>query len=149
MVIYNGIFQWEGLGAAFGLARGKIRLWIFNLARAESVEVIPLRPYIVVVSDIPGEKITVRGWAGPLAGFIAKKFDLNRRRLVWIEYYPPVDYGQKKAKHIPETFDVVDFSWKGETAVMPRWRPLQEPLLGITRELIHNHSTLPGDPVIE
>ncbi|MFP4446303.1 MAG: hypothetical protein ACLFPD_08670 [Desulfosudaceae bacterium] len=139
MVVYSGIYQWEGLGSPFGLASGKIRLWIFNLAESESNKVITLRPYIVVVSDLPAEKITVRGWAGPLAGFIAKKFSLNKDRLLWVEYYPPVQYGQRTIKHIPETFDAVEFTWKGQTAVLPRWRPLQPPLLDVVRELVHDN----------
>lgn len=139
MMIYDDIYHWEGLSKTFGLAVGKIRLRIFNLEDEAADKVVHLRPIIVVVSDVPGESLTVKGWAGPLAGFIAKEFAINRHRMLWIEYYPAVSYGLRTAKYIPETFEVVEFAWRDGTAVHPQWRPLKPPLLEIVRELVHRN----------
>ncbi len=138
MIIYNDIYSWQGLSGKFGLARGKIRLRIFDLSDDESADVLHLRPVIVVVSDVPGEQVSVKGWAGPLAGYIVKAFGLNPQRMMWVEYYPPVQYGKRKIKHIPEKFEAVEFIWDGERAVKPRWRDLNPPLLDTVRDLVYN-----------
>lgn len=138
MIIYNDIYSWEGLGRKFGLAVGKIRLRIFDLNTSGSGDVLQLRPIIVVVSDVPGEKISVKGWAGPLASYIVKDFDINYQRMMWIEYYPAAQYGQRKIKHIKEKFEVTEFTWAEGRAVQPRWRPLKPPLLDTIRELVYN-----------
>ncbi|SRR6056297_252496 len=138
MVVYNDIFEWEGLGKSFGLASGRVRLRIFDLSSEDSDKMVCLRPIIVVVSDLPEEKVTVRGWAGPLASFVVNRFNINKNRMLWIEHYPAVQYGQKKIKHIPETYEIVDFTWKGDKAVLPRWRTLKPPLLDVVRELVDN-----------
>jgi hypothetical protein len=137
MVIYNDLFNWEGLSKKFGLAVGKIRLRIFDLNAGGKSEVLHLRPIIVVVSDVPGEKISVKGWAGPLAGHITRKFNIHCKRMVWVEYYPAVEYGQQQAKHIREKFEEVEFDWVAGQAVRPRWRNLSPPLLDRVRELVY------------
>ncbi len=136
MVIYNGIYHWEGLGRKIGLTAGKVRLRIFDLTDKAAGNVVHLRPLIVVVSDVPGEFLTVRGCAGPLASFISKEFAINRHRMLWIEYYPPVSYGSRTAKYIPEKFEVVEFAWKDGMAVHPQWRELKPPLLDVVRALV-------------
>ena len=112
---------------------------IFNLENEPAEKIIHLRPIIVVVSDVPGEALTVKGWAGPLASFISKEFNINRHRMLWIEYYPPVLYGNRNKKYIPEKFEVVEFAWKDGTAVHPQWRLLQPPLLNVVRDLVHDN----------
>jgi hypothetical protein len=138
MIIYNDIFSWEGLSRKFGLAVGKIRLRIFDLNAGGPGDVLYLRPIIVVVSDVPGEKVSVKGWAGPLASYITRAFSINYQRMIWVEYYPAVEYGQRKIKHIQEKFEVVEFTWDGGQAVQPRWRNLTPPLLDRVRELVCN-----------
>jgi hypothetical protein len=137
MIIYNDIYSWEGLGRRFGLAVGKIRLRIFNLDEGDNADILHLRPIIVVVSDVPGEKISVKGWAGPLASYIVNTFDINHHRMLWVEYYPAVEYGKRKIKHIQEKFEAVDFDWEAGRAVRPRWRDLTAPLLDTVRELVY------------
>ncbi|MEW6078866.1 MAG: hypothetical protein AB1724_13705 [Thermodesulfobacteriota bacterium] len=138
MIIYNDIFSWEGLSRKFGLAIGKIRLRIFDLgADGPADNVLYLRPIIIVVSDVPGEKISVKGWAGPLASCIIRKFNIDYQRMMWLEYYPAVEYGQRKTKYIQEKIEVVEFVWEAGHAVRPRWRPLDPPLLDRVRELVH------------
>ncbi|MDY6825237.1 MAG: hypothetical protein SWH68_15815 [Thermodesulfobacteriota bacterium] len=137
MIIYNDIYHWEGLGKTFGLAVGKIRLRIFDLNQQQHTGVTSIRPIIVVVSDVPGEKITVKGWAAPLAGFICREFSIDPHRMVWVEYYPQVQYGMDNAKYIPEKYEAVDFTWKDGMAAHPRWRPLNPPLLDTVRKLVN------------
>lgn len=138
MIIYNDIYSWEGLGKKFGLAAGKIRLRIFDLNASASSGVLHLRPIIVVVSDVPEEKVSVKGWAGPLAGYIVRDFAINYQRMMWVEYYPAVQYGQRKIKHIREKFEAVEFTWNTDRAVQPRWRDLKPPLLDMVRDLVYN-----------
>ncbi len=138
VIIYNDIYHWEGLGKKFGLAVGKIRLWIFNLKNESLANVIHLRPIIVVVSDVAGEAVTVKGWAGPLASFISREFNIDRHRMMWVEYYPPVSYGAQSAKYIPEKFEMVEFAWKDDVAMHPQWRLLKSPLRDILYRLIRD-----------
>jgi hypothetical protein len=137
MILYNDIYSWEGLGRKFGLAVGKIRLRIFNLNEHDAGDVVHLRPIIVVVSDVPGEKISVKGWAGPLAGYIVNDFGINPDRMLWVEYYPAVEYGKRTIKYIQEKFEAVDFTWEAGRAVRPRWRDLKPPLLDTVRQLVY------------
>jgi len=137
MILYNDIYHWEGLGKAFGLATGKIRLRIFDLDKApDSRGVRHLRPMVVVVSDVPGESITVKGWAGPLASFISRAFHIDPHRMLWVEHYPAVQYGVKHVKHIDEIFEAVEFTWEEGMAVAPKWRPLKSPLRDIVKKLV-------------
>jgi hypothetical protein len=137
MIVFNDYYTWEGLSKKFGLAVGKIRLRIFDLSADGESGVLYMRPVIVVVSDVPGEKISVKGWAGPLASHITREFDINCRRMMWVEYYPPVAYGQREIRHIQERFETVDFTWEAGHAVRPRWRDLNPPLIDRLRELVH------------
>ncbi len=138
MILYNGIYQWKGLGKPLGLAQGKIMLKIFRLDDDPADSVLHMRPNIVVVSDVPGDAITVKGWAGPLATSISGKFGIDPQRMLWIEHYPEVKYGVKKVKQIPEIYEVVDFTWREGVAISPRWRPLRPPMLDIVKSLVEN-----------
>ncbi|ABW68485.1 hypothetical protein [Desulfosudis oleivorans] len=137
MILYNDIYHWEGLGKAFGLATGRIRLRIFDLDKApENRGVRHLRPMVVVVSDVPGESITVKGWAGPLASFISRAFHIDPHRMLWVEHYPAVQYGVKHVKQIDEIFEAVEFTWEEGVAVAPKWRPLKPPLRDVVKNLV-------------
>jgi len=138
MIIYNDIYRWEGLSGKFGLAKGKIRLRIFDLSDAASGTVLHLRPIIVVVADVPGEEVSVKGWAGPLAGYIVEDFNISHQRMMWVEHYPAVKYGQRKITHIEEKFEAVEFKWTAGRAMHPRWRDLKPPLLDTVRDLVYN-----------
>ena len=138
MIIFNDIYSWEGLGGKFGLAVGKIRLRIFDLRPTGSAALLYLRPIVVVVSDVPGEKISVKGWAGPLASYIVMDFKIDPQRMLWVEYYPAVQYGKRKIKHIQEKIEAVDFVWQSGRAVQPRWREIKPPLRDTVRDLIDN-----------
>lgn len=137
MIVYNDLYSWEGMGRRFGLAVGKIRLRIFDLNENVDDDVLYLRPIVVVVSDVPGERISVKGWAGPLASYIVNDFNINHHRMMWVEYYPAVQYGKRKIKYIQEKFEIVDFSWEAGRAVQPRWRDLASPALDKIRELVY------------
>ncbi|MDY6905713.1 MAG: hypothetical protein SWH61_13640 [Thermodesulfobacteriota bacterium] len=141
MILYNDIFQWEGLSKPLGLAMGKIRLRIFDLNQQRGSQITHIRPIIVVVSDVPGEKITVKGWAAPLATFICREFAIDPNRMTWVEHYPRVQYGIDNAKYIPEKYEAVDFTWQDDMAAHPRWRPMKSPMLDIVRDLVNGIQT--------
>ena len=88
--------------------------------------------------DVPGEQVSVKGWAGPLAGYIVEDFGINTQRMTWVEYYPAVKYGKREIKHIREKFESVEFTWSAGRAVKPRWRDLTSPLLDTVRDLVYN-----------
>lgn len=137
MIIYDDIFHWEGLSKPLGLAVGSIRLRIYNLNQQRETGITHMRPVIVVVSDVPGEKISVKGWAAPLATFICREFAIDPQRMHWVEHYPRVQYGIENAKFIPEKYEAVDFDWTDDMAAHPRWRPLKSPLLDTVRNLVN------------
>ena len=58
---------------------------------------------------------------------------------MFIEYYPETVYGEQKDRVISEKFDVVDFSWREDQAIQPRWRALKPPMLDIVRKLVESN----------
>ncbi|MEE9536795.1 MAG: hypothetical protein V3V51_05065, partial [Desulfobacterales bacterium] len=60
MTIYDDIFSWEGWGGQLRLASGKCRLRIYDLEQEKAGSLSHLRPIIVVVSDIPESRMSVR-----------------------------------------------------------------------------------------
>jgi hypothetical protein len=136
MLIYNDIYRWKGWGGKLGLASGSCRLRIFDQRGEKSGDLLLLRPIIVIVSDVPGNDMSVRSCAGHIATMVTKEFAINPHRMMWIEYYPATEYGKKVVRSMPEKFEAVEFVWKGEKAISPKWRTLKPPLIAPVKELL-------------
>lgn len=138
MLIHDDIFFWEGFGGKLRLGSGKCRLRIFDLTKKGKKGLSHLRPIIVVVSDIPESRMSVRSCAGHIATSVTQAFDIDRHRMVFVEYYPSVTYGQKKDHQIPERYDVVEFVWHEDKAMHPKWRTLKPPLLDMIKKQMNS-----------
>lgn len=141
MLIHDDLFAWEGFGGVLGLARGRCRLRIFDLAKGASGRVTHLKPIVVVVSDLPGQetrlkRMSVRSCCSHVATRVVQTFNIDPQRMVFIEYTPPSTYGDKGQHHIPEKYDVMDFDWHDDSALHPKWRPLDPPLLDVVSALM-------------
>lgn len=139
MLIYNDIFYFKGFGGKLSLASGTCRLRIFDQRKEGSGGLILLRPMIVIVSDIPGNDMSIRSSAGHIATMVTKEFAIKPQRMMWIEHYPEKGYGGKKVRTIPEKYDVVEFLWKENRAIEPKWRTLKPPMLDLVKEMMENH----------
>ena len=93
-----------------------------------------LRPYIIVASDVPESRMSVRSCVSHIATSVAKAFGIDPNRMLFVEYVPQSTYGVNGENLIPEHFDAVDFTWHGDKALHPKWRALQPPLLDIVRK---------------
>lgn len=129
MVVYDDIYRWKGWGGKLGLASGSCRLRIFDLKMEGQKGLIIIRPIIIIVSDIPNNTMSVRSCAAHIATMVVKEFNIDPQRMIWIEYYPQSEYGKRVIRTIQERFDSVEFTWKGDKAINPRWRPLGLPLI--------------------
>ena len=138
MLIHDDVFVWEGFGGQLRLGSGKCRLRIFNLEKTGSYELAYLRPYIVVASDVPESRMSVKSCVSHIATSVAKAFDIRSNRMVFVEFYPRTTYGPQNEHVIPERFDAVDFTWIGDKAMHATWRDLEQPLLDIVRGLMRH-----------
>ncbi|HSO63241.1 MAG TPA: hypothetical protein VLR50_19550 [Desulfobacterales bacterium] len=136
MLIHDGIYSWEGFGGKLRLASGQCRLRVYDLTRRASRALAHLRPLVVIVSDVPGRRISVRSCAGHVATSVARDFKIDPLRMLFIEYYPESVYGEHQDHVIPERYEAVDFTWTEGGAIQPKWRTLQPPLLDAIKLLI-------------
>ncbi len=137
MLIYDDIFIWDGWGGKLRLASGKCHLRIFDLAHEEQDGIKILKSVIVVVSDIGGQKMSVRSCGGHIATMVVKRFDIDPNRMVWIEYYPASEYGKEdKVNIVPERYDIAEFTWDEGKAFQPVWRLLRQPMLDLVKDLM-------------
>jgi hypothetical protein len=136
MLIYDDIFSWSGWGGKLMLGSGKCRLRIYDLKKDDKKSLMHLRPFIVVVSDVPGSKMSVKAATSHIVTLVAQRFNLNPHRMLWIEYYPENKYGVDGKRVIPEKFDAVEFTWHEDKAIQPKWRTLKPPLLDEIKKLI-------------
>ena len=134
--IYDDIFEWEGWGGRLKLGSGRCHLRIFNLKNESEQKPTPIKPVIVVVSDVPGGAMSVRSCAGHIATQLTIFFNIDPQRMLYVEYYPPTIYGGKNDHHIPERYDAVEFVWREEKAIQPRWRPLPPPLVKMIQNVM-------------
>jgi len=136
MLIYDDEYEWKGFGGLLKLAAGKCRLKIFDLRKGPKNGTAHLRPIIVIATDIPDSRISVRSVVSHIATVVTNQFSIDPQRMLFIEYYPEVIYGKNNENRIPEHYDAVEFTWHGDKAMHPKWRRLQAPMLGIVRELV-------------
>ncbi len=136
MLLHDGIYRWEGFGGKLRLPRGCCRLRIWDLhRRGLPGEVVPLRPILVLVADVPESPLSVRSCAGHVATRIARDFDLDPQRMLFVEHVPARRYGRDAERLIPEEFLAVEFTWTEGGAIRPRWRTLPPPLGEAIRQL--------------
>ena len=93
MLVYDGIFEWDGWGGQLKLAKGRCRLWIFDLNCPGEKEVLHLRPMVVVASDLPRTgmmkgDVSVRSAAGHIATVVSRKYRIGPQRMQFVEYTP-------------------------------------------------------------
>ncbi len=141
MIIHDDIFKWKGWGGKLKLAGGRCRLKILNIAKDNRTGVAYLKPFVVIASDLPGDaatlkKVTVRSCASHIATCVAREFNIDPSRMVFVEYYPQKTYGEDNEHVISERFDTVDFEWHGDMALFPSWRPVKPPLLDTLKEIL-------------
>lgn len=136
MLIHDGTYSWEGFGGKLKLASGRCRLRLYDLSREPSGGMAHLRPFIAIVSDLPESRMSVRSCAGHVATSVARDFQIDPQRMLYIEYYPESIYGEHGERAIPEKYEAVDFNWTEGGAIQPRWRTLQTPLLDAIRRMI-------------
>lgn len=139
MMMYDDIFSWEGWGGELRLASGECRLRIYDLEQEKAESLSHLRPVIVVVSDIPESRMSVRSCAGHIATNVTRQFNINPHRMLFIEYYPETAYGERNEHTISEKYDVVDFTWHEGRAIEPKWRTLKPPLLDEIKKIVEKH----------
>jgi hypothetical protein len=136
MLIYDDIYSWEGWGGKLRLASGKCRLRIFDLKKRNPQGLAHLKPMVVIVSDIAESPMSVRSCCGHIATSVAREFNFNPHRMLFIEYYPETVYGQNRQHTIAEKYDLVEFNWRQGKAIEPKWRTLRPPLLDMVVSLV-------------
>jgi len=144
MLIHDDIYAWKGFGGLLDLASWQCRLRIFDLTGTmDSLrgKVMPIKPMVVVVSDLPShdthmKKVSVRSCTSHIATSVARDFNIDPHRMIYLEYYPASTYGDQNQHHISAKLDVVDFEWHDRKALHPKWRPLNPPLCDEVMELI-------------
>ena len=134
MLIFDDIFTWEGFGGKLKLASGKCRLRIFDMNKGNQKRVAHLKPMLVVASDLPDSKMSVRSCSSHIATTVVHKFDIAPHRMQFVEYYPKKRYGEGDRKVIPEIFEAVEFTWTDKRALHPKLKPLESPLLDLLKE---------------
>ena len=137
MLTYDNVYSWDGWGGKLRLGNGKCRLRIFDLRKDETAKGVSfLKPIIVVITDVPESKMTIRSCTSHIATCVTNDFNIDPSRMLWIEYYPQTNYGQEGERVIPERIEAVEFEWRKDNAIRPKWRPLQPPLLETVKNLI-------------
>jgi hypothetical protein len=134
MLIYDDVYRWEGWGGKLRLGHGKCRLRIFDLRKGNQTTLVAhLKPFAIVVSDVPGSNTKVKNWGGHIVTGVIHDFDISRHQMLWIEYHPGRTYGMRNEKVIPEKYELVEFTWLDSKAINPKWKPLESPLLDIIK----------------
>lgn len=137
MLIFDDTFSWEGFGGKLKLGSGKCRLRIFDLNKGDQKDVAHLKPIVVVASDLPDSKMSVRSCSSHIATRVVQKFDIAPHRMQFVEYYPQKFYGEGDRKTIPETFEAVEFTWTENRALHPKLKSLGPPLLDLLKRRFH------------
>lgn len=141
MLVHDGEFAWPGFGGRLRLASGRCRLRIYDRSRGDGGAATPhLRPTIVLVSDVPGSRMSVRSCAGHVATCVSRQFSIPPGRMLYVEHYPQSVYGQQGERVIPEKYEAVEFEWTEGGAIRPMWRTLQGPILEAVRKLVAESS---------
>ena len=135
MLIHDDRYHWKGWGGALRLGHGVCRLRIFDLKKSESGALAHLKSTIVVLEDVEDGPISVRSFVGHVATSVSRDFNIEPARMLLVEYYPAVTYGENQSRTIQEKYESVEFTWHGDKAIEPRWRPLPEPTVRLLKEM--------------
>jgi hypothetical protein len=135
MLIYNDIYTWEGWGGRLRLASGLCRLWIFDRQIEGAKGIKHLKPVIVIATDVPESKMSIKSCAGNIATKITDTFKIDPQRMMYLEYYPATTYGKEDQYEIVEKYELVEFAWHDGKAIHPKWRTISPPMLDILKEL--------------
>ncbi|MBF0226934.1 MAG: hypothetical protein HQK76_15925 [Desulfobacterales bacterium] len=135
MLIYNDIYSWKGWGGILRLGSGKCRLKIHDIKKDGRKGVLPIKPIIIIVTDAPNGKMSVRGCASHIASCLVNDFKLNPSRILYVEYYPKQTYGINNQSEISEKYEIVEFTWHGSKAIKPVWREVNPNLLELLKDL--------------
>jgi hypothetical protein len=141
MLIHDAIYFWKGFGGPLRLGSGKCNLLIFDLRLGEKKHLTHLRPMIVIVSDVAGHNMSVRSCAGHIATNVAKDFNIQPQRMLFVEHSPETTYGDHDQHTVSEHFDLVEFTWVENKAIKPRWRSLSKPLQDTISDLMKIRNT--------
>ena len=144
MLIHDDIYYWKGWGGNLSLGRGMCRLRIFDLKKGAPGPLAHLKSTIVVVEDVEESPLSVRGFVGHIATCVARDFGVDPTRMLMVEYYPRVTYGEKRQHSIGEKYEAVEFSWHEDKAIHPKWRPLPEPTKDMIREMLSSEDNPEG-----
>jgi hypothetical protein len=137
MLTYDNVYSWAGWGGKLRLGNGKCRLRIFDLRKDETAKGVSfLKPIIVVITDVPDSKMSIRSCTSHIATCVTNDFNIDPSRMLWIEYYPQTTYGQEGERVISERVEAVEFEWRNDKAIRPKWRPLTPQLLETVKNLI-------------
>jgi len=139
MIIYDDIYTWEGYGGKLRLTSGRCRLRIIDLNKGDAKSPAHLRPIVVIISDLPRENfddMSIRSCAGHIATGVSRDFNIDPNRMLFVGYTPETVYGVRGENRIPEKFDAVDFQWRENKALFPKWRTLKPPIHDIIKELL-------------
>ena len=126
MIIYDGIFKWEGPDQGCSGCEAchnsdavwliSCRLKIIDLQKA-SLGTLPLKRHMVVAQDVSNGP-TRRICAESLGRRIFKEFNLDIRRTLWVEHDPRLRQGHHVALFTPAYHD------GDELIYTITWRPL-------------------------
>ena len=137
MLTYDNVYSWAGWGGKLRLGNGKCRLRIFDLRKDEMAKGVSfLKPIIVVITDVPDSKMSIRSCTSHIATCVINEFNIDPSRMLWIEYYPQTTYGQEGERVISERLEAVEFEWRNDKAIRPKWRPLKPQLLEAVKNLV-------------
>lgn len=135
MLIHDDRYHWKGWGGALRLGSGVCRLRIFDLKKSETGALAHLKSTIVVLEEIEDKLVSIRSVVGHIATSVSKDFNIEPARMLLVEYYPAVTYGERQNRSIKERYEAVEFTWHGDKALNPRWRPLPEPMVQMIKEM--------------
>lgn len=135
MIIHDDIYSWEGWGGKLKLGSGSCRLRIYDLKKGSAKGLSHLRPIIIIVSDVPKSRMSVKSCAGHIATCVTRDFSIDHNRMLWVEHYPEKTYGAQGKHIIPERYESVEFVWHEDKAINPKWRPLNQTMMDVIREL--------------
>lgn len=138
MLIFDDEFEWKGFGGQLKLGRGKCRLSIYDLSAERTGRLALLKPVIVIASDHPDSKMSVRSCSSHIATMVSDTFEIPPNRMQFVEYAEEKRYGPDNQKVIPEKFVAVDFTWKDNKAMHARLSSLGPPLLERIKKLLAN-----------
>jgi hypothetical protein len=146
MLIYDGIYSWEGWGGKLNLGSGRCRMKIFDLDRerggSRKRSVAHMKPIVVVVSDMPREpswtpnQMTVKSCASHIATKVVREFNIDPERMLWVEHYEATPPEEDVLYPCEERFDEALFTWREEGALQKGWKPLSPPLRALVQKLL-------------